>query len=80
MVSYINSTRKPGEAELKHFTFLAKVPTVLCGGEKNFLSSYFSAQNKSLPMYNFPKREAMLMAMSSENNFGVFNNSSNLRI
>lgn len=64
MVSYINSTRKPGEAELRHSTFLAKVPTVLNGGEQNFLSSYQSTQNKGLPMYNFPKREAMLMAMS----------------
>ena len=64
MVSYINSTRKPGEAELRHSTFLAKVPTVLNGGEQNFLSSYQSAQNKGLPMYNFPKREAMLMTMS----------------
>ena len=64
MVSYINSTRKVCEAEIRHADFLAKVPKVLNGGERNFSSSYNSAQNKSLPMYNFPKREAMLMAMS----------------
>lgn len=64
MVSYINSSRKPGEAEVRHADFLVKVPKVLNGGERNFSSSYQSAQNKSLPMYNFPKREATLLAMS----------------
>ena len=64
MVSYINSSRKPGEAEVRHADFLVKVPKVLNGGERNFSSSYQSAQNKSLPMYNFPRREATLMAMS----------------
>ena len=64
MVSYINSTRKAGEAEVRHASFLKKVPEVLKGGEQKFLSSYKSAQNKTLPMYNFAKREAILMEMS----------------
>ncbi|PHN70084.1 hypothetical protein AO286_03075 [Pseudomonas syringae] len=33
-------------------------------GARNFTGSYFSQQNKELPMYIFPKREATLMAMS----------------
>ena len=64
MVSYINSTRKPGDAKVEHYDFLKKVPQVLGGGAGYFFGSYKSTQNKTLPMYNFPKREAMLMAMS----------------
>lgn len=64
IVSYINSTKNEGEAELRHSDFLIKVPKVLKGGERNFSSSYLNAQNKKLPCYNFPKREATLMAMS----------------
>jgi hypothetical protein len=64
MVSYINSTRKAGDAKVEHYDFLKKVPQVLGGGAGNFSGSYKSLQNKAMPMYNFPKREAMLMAMS----------------
>lgn len=64
MVSYINSTRKPGEAEIRHADFLAKVPKVLNGVERNFSSYYTASNGKQNPLYNFPKREAMLMAMS----------------
>jgi anti-repressor protein len=64
LVSFINSQRGDGEAELTHADFLKKVPKVLGGGEGNFSSSYLSSQNKELPCYNFPKREACLMAMS----------------
>lgn len=64
MVEFINSTRKEGEAELRHSDFLVKVPKVLGGGERNFSSTYLSSQNKQLPCYRFPKREACLMAMS----------------
>ena len=38
---------------------------------KEFLSSYKSVQNKTLPVYNFPKREAMLMATSYGNNVQI---------
>ena len=64
MVSYINSTRKVCEAEIVHSDLLKKVQKVLGERGGNFSSSYQSIQNKSLPIYNFPKREAMLMAMS----------------
>ena len=68
MVAYINATREPGKPELRHADFLAKVPSVI--GE--VLSTKFSAykniafgvngQTRPSPVYNFPKREAMLMS------------------
>ena len=64
LVDYINSQRGEGEAELRHSDFLAKVPNVLGGGERNFSSTYRDVQNKERPCYSFPKREACLMAMS----------------
>jgi len=64
IVSLINSMRGEEDPELRHSDFLAKVPKVLSGGERNFSSSYLSEQNKELPCYNFPKREACLLAMS----------------
>nr|WP_315428112.1 hypothetical protein [uncultured Albidiferax sp.] len=64
MVEYINSIRKAGEAKVEHYNFLKKVPQVLGVGAVKFYCSYKSSQNKSLPLYNFPKREAMLIAMS----------------
>ena len=64
LVSFINSQRGDGESELLHTHFLQKVSKVLGGGETKFRSTYLSSQNKELPCYNFPKREACLMAMS----------------
>lgn len=65
LVEYINSQRKEGESELRHDHFMAKVPQVLGeNGAPNFRASYKSSQNKELPCYRFPKREACLMAMS----------------
>ena len=64
LVDYINSQRGEGDAELRHSDFLAKVPNVLGGGERNFSSTYRDVQNKERPCYIFPKREACLMAMS----------------
>jgi hypothetical protein len=64
MVEFINASREPGAAELRHADFLAKVPLVLRGGEGKFSSTYFDVQNKQRPCYRFPKREACLMAMS----------------
>jgi hypothetical protein len=70
MVAFINSTREPGKPELRHADFLAKVPSVLGAT----LSTEFFAhkeigfgvngQTRQSPVYNFPRREAMLMAMS----------------
>lgn len=69
MVEYINSMRQPGGAELQHRSFTAKVPAVL--GEitaaKFSASVQYSSGNGALStrnIYNFPKREACLMAMS----------------
>ena len=68
LVGYINYIRKQdsrtGYKELAHYDFLKKVKEVLKGGEGDFSGSYLSSQNKPLPMYVFPRREAMLMAMS----------------
>lgn len=64
LVAFINDSRQAGAPELRHADFLAKVPKVLNGGERNFSSSYLNSQNKVQPCYHFPKREACLMAMS----------------
>jgi phage antirepressor YoqD-like protein len=69
MVAYINATREPGKAELRHDSFMAKVPTVL-GQElaPKFIGTnqYTSGKGGTMTraIYNFPKREACLMAMS----------------
>ena len=65
LVDFINSQRKEDEAELRHSHFLEKVIKVLGAEEsQKFGSHYLSIQNKELPCYKFPKREACLMAMS----------------
>ncbi|MDJ7445120.1 Rha family transcriptional regulator, partial [Salmonella enterica] len=51
--------------KLSHDNFLKKVPKVL--GEnycRKFLRQYKDSTGRDLPCYNFPKREACLMAMS----------------
>lgn len=69
MVEFINSTRGEGEAVLRHDSFMAKVPKVL-GGEvaPKFLGTTFyingAGAKVERKIYNFPKREACLMAMS----------------
>ncbi|WP_431522691.1 Rha family transcriptional regulator [Rosenbergiella epipactidis] len=77
MVAYINSDRRSkAEADglefpckqyprLQHKHFLAKVPKVL-GSEHSakFLAQYIDSTGRSLPSYQFLKREACLMAMS----------------
>lgn len=69
MVAFINATREAGKAELSHKNFLAKVPSVIGYS----MSAKFSAHieipgpnggTRQSPVYNFPRREAMLMAMS----------------
>lgn len=77
MVDFINAERKAkAEAEgltfpckkyrkLRHDNFMSKVPKVL--GEiqsPKFLGDYIDDQGRTQPCYNFPKREACLMAMS----------------
>lgn len=68
MVAYINSTREPHAAELRHDDFMRKVPNVL-GAEAapKIIGTAFYTVNgaqRTQAIYNFPKREAMLMAMS----------------
>lgn len=77
MVDYINADRKAkAEAEgltfpckeyrvLQHKDFLKKTPKVL--GEEHsakFFAQYKDSTGRYLPCYQFPKREACLMAMS----------------
>lgn len=68
MVDYINHIRKPGEGILRHDNFVAKVPTVL--GEKaapKFQGTAFYTVNgakREQKVYNFPRKEAIRMAMS----------------
>lgn len=65
MVEFINATRKPGKAVLRHDHFMVKVPAVLGGIEApKFLGTQKYGNNISRAVYNFPRREAMLMAMS----------------
>ena len=64
LVAFINASRKAGEAELTHANFLKKVSNVLNGDEVKFYSIYLDSMNREKPCYNFPKREACLMAMS----------------
>lgn len=77
MVDYINAERRAkAEAEgvefpckkyrkLSHDNFLKKVPKVLGENDcRKFLRQYKDSTGRDLPCYNFPKREACLMAMS----------------
>ncbi|WP_447765718.1 Rha family transcriptional regulator [Enterobacter asburiae] len=77
MVDYINAERKAKADEegmsfpckkyrkLRHDSFMAKVPKVL--GETQspkFFGDYIDGKGRAQSCYNFPKREACLMAMS----------------
>ena len=64
LVAFINDSRQAGEAELTHADFLKKVPKVLNGDDGKFSSVYLGKNGQERPCYNFPKREACLMAMS----------------
>jgi hypothetical protein len=66
LVDFINSTRKDGEAPLRHDHFMAKVTKVLgAEGLPKFRDTYVHPQNgQEYACYRFPKREACLMAMS----------------
>lgn len=77
MVDYINAERQLKAKEegmsfpckkyrkLRHDSFMAKVPKVL--GEiqsPKFFGDYIDGKGRAQSCYNFPKREACLMAMS----------------
>ncbi len=77
MVDYINVERKSkAEAEglpfpckkyrkLSHKNFMAKVPKILGDYHSaKFLAQYKDSTGREFPCYDFPKREACLMAMS----------------
>ncbi len=64
LVDFINDSRNSGEATVEHYDLLKKVPLVLGGGAGKFSGTYMDVQGKARPCYNFPKREACLMAMS----------------
>ncbi|VDR24277.1 Uncharacterised protein [Raoultella terrigena] len=77
MVNYINGERKSkAEAEslpfpckkyrkLRHDNFINKVPKVLGENQSpKYLGDYLDDKSRTQPCYNFPKREACLMAMS----------------
>lgn len=65
MVAYINASREAGKAEISHNDFMKKVPKVLGEGVGKFSHTYTHPQNGQVyPKYDFPEREATLMAMS----------------
>lgn len=63
MVDYINATRLEGSTALRHDNFMTKVPKVIKNAPK-FLGTMKYGVNNTRQVYNFPKREACLMAMS----------------
>jgi phage antirepressor YoqD-like protein len=64
LVEFINASRAPGDADLRHDHFMAKVPMVLGGDAPKFRGVYTGGNGQMRPCYRFPKREACLMAMS----------------
>lgn len=55
IVDLINKSRKEGQAELKHYTFMEKVLKVLPNGtDQNFLGSYKDSSGKENKCYYFP--------------------------
>lgn len=67
MVEFINATREPGEGLLRHDNFMQKVPKVLgenFGQFEGMATWIANGGVRQRPIYNFPEREAYLMAMS----------------
>jgi len=70
MVDYINATREVGKAELRHDSFMDKVPKVLgvLVAPKFIGTSFYETGShgtlKERAVYHFPEREANLLAMS----------------
>jgi phage antirepressor YoqD-like protein len=63
LVELINRLRDSSK-QISHSDLLKKVPKVLGKDEGKFSSIYLDKMNREQPCYNFPKREASLMAMS----------------
>ncbi len=68
-VAFINATRDNNKAELSHKNFLAKVPSVIGYEMSAKLLAHIeipgpNGGSRRSPIYNLPRREAMLMAMS----------------
>ena len=68
LVDFINSERADGDTELRHDNLVAKVPKVLGKAAPKFLGTAFYTNGTGAQVerriYNLPKREACLMAMS----------------
>jgi anti-repressor protein len=64
IVEVINKLRAPGQAELRHATFMEKVCNHPGIAGQNFLSGYFDPNGQQRPCYYLPKREAELMVMA----------------
>jgi hypothetical protein len=67
IVDFINATRQPGEGLLRHDNFMQKVPKVLSENYWQFEGMATWIANggvRQRPIYNFPRHQAYLMAMS----------------
>ena len=64
LVAFINSSRAESEAVLRHDSFMDKVPQVLGSDAPKFIGTQTYGNNNTRNIYNFPKREACLLAMS----------------
>lgn len=67
LVAFINAERDDKQSKLRHDHFMAKVPKVLGDAAPDFLGTNEYVANgvtHQRRIYNFPKREACLMAMS----------------
>ena len=64
LVNFINLNRESDAPTLAHSDFMKKVILVIGKDAGNFSAIYFDIMNREQPCYEFPKREACLMAMS----------------
>ena len=64
LVDFINSQRKEDDAELRHDSFMVKVPKVLGVDAPKFFGTQNYGNNNTRNIYTLPKRESCLMAMS----------------
>jgi hypothetical protein len=64
LVEFINAERGADVAQLRHDHFMTKVVEVLGVDAPKFLGTQTYGNNNTRSIYNLPKREACLMAMS----------------
>jgi phage antirepressor YoqD-like protein len=68
IVDYLNATRDLSAGELTHKNFIVKIKKVLPDTHDSFESSVnfegYQGQPRTKQVYNFPRREATLLAMS----------------